>query len=140
MIAIILGSHGKFSKELLKSSEMILGKQENIGYVTLEPGESADDLVKKYEDLIKNLDIKEGLLFMVDLFGGSPFNAASRIAITSENIDIVTGVNLPMLLEVSVSRDFKSLDDIVRTAIDSGLDAIKSFKANFNDNDEEELE
>ena len=44
MIAIILGTHGKFSKELLKSSEMIFGKQENIEYAMLEPGESVDDL------------------------------------------------------------------------------------------------
>ncbi|MBU3114638.1 PTS sugar transporter subunit IIA [Clostridium lacusfryxellense] len=139
MIAIILGTHGKFSGELLKSSEMIFGKQENIGYVTLEVGESADDLVKKYENVIKKLDIKEGLLFMVDLFGGSPFNAASRIAITSDNIDIVTGVNLPMLLEVSISRESSNLNNIIKTAIDSGRDAIKSFKLNFNENVEEEL-
>jgi len=139
MIAIILGTHGKFSKELLKSSEMIFGKQENIEYAMLEPGESADDLVKKYENAIEKLDIKEGLLFMVDLFGGSPFNAASRIAITSDNIDIVTGVNLPMLLEVFTSRDFKSLDEVIRTAIDSGCESIKSFKLNFKDDVEEEL-
>ena len=139
MIAIILGTHGKFSKELLKSSEMIFGKQENIEYAMLEPGESADDLVKKYENAIARLDIKEGLLFMVDLFGGSPFNAASRIAITSDNIDIVTGVNLPMLLEVFTSRDFKSLDEVIRTGIDSGRESIKSFKVNFKDDVEEEL-
>ena len=139
MIAIILGTHGKFSEELLKSSEMICGKQENIEYVTFKPGEGADDLVKKYENAIEKLDLKEGLLFMVDLFGGSPFNAASRIAITSDNIDIVTGVNLPMLLEVSISRESNSLVEIVRTTIDSGRDSIKSFKLNFNDNVEEEL-
>ena len=46
---------------------------------------------------------------MVDLFGGSPFNAASRIAIKNDNIDIVTGVNLPMLLEVSISREYNSI-------------------------------
>jgi len=139
MIAIIIATHGKFSEELLKSSEMICGKQENTEYVTFIPGEGADDLVKKYENAIEKLDVKEGLLFMVDLFGGSPFNAASRIAITNDNIDIVTGVNLPMLLEVFVSRDFKSLDEVVTTAIDSGKESIKSFKLSFNDNVEEEL-
>jgi len=139
MIAIILGTHGKFSQELLRSSEMIFGKQENIECVTFETGESADDLVKKYEKAISKLDVDEGLLFMVDLFGGSPFNAASRIAINNKNIDIVTGANLPMLLEVFASRDSSSLDEVTSTAIDSGKNSIKSFKANFNENVEEEL-
>jgi len=139
MIAIIIGTHGKFSLELLKSSEMIFGKQENIEYVTFETGESADDLVKKYETAIEKLDVKDGLLFMVDLFGGSPFNAASRIAITSDNIDIVTGVNLPMLLEIFALRDFTSLDEVIRTSIDSGKESIKSFKLNYKDDVEEEL-
>ena len=139
MIAIILGTHGKFSLELLKSSEMIFGKQENIECITFETGESADDLVKKYEIAIEKLDIKEGLLFMVDLFGGSPFNAASRIAITKDDIDIVSGVNLPMLLEVFASRDFNTLDEVIKTALDSGKESMKSFKLNYKEDDEEEL-
>ncbi|MGV8980458.1 PTS sugar transporter subunit IIA [Clostridium sp.] len=139
MIAIILATHGKFSKELLKSSEMIFGKQENIECVTFEPGESADDLVKKYENEIEKLDVKSGLIFMVDLFGGSPFNAASRVAINNENIDIVSGVNLPMLLEVFNARDDKTLDEVVKIAVETGQYAIKSFKSNFNEDIEEEL-
>jgi len=139
MIAIILATHGKFSKELLKSSEMIFGKQENIECVTFEPGESPDDLVKKYENEIEKLDVKSGLIFMVDLFGGSPFNAASRIAINNDNIDIVSGVNLPMLLEVFTARDDKPLDEVINIAVESGRYAIKSFKSNFNEDVEEEL-
>jgi PTS system mannose-specific IIA component len=139
MIAIILATHGKFSKELLKSSEMIFGKQENIECVTFETGESADDLVKKYENEIEKLDMKSGLIFMVDLFGGSPFNAASRVAINNDNIDIVSGVNLPMLLEVFTARDDKPLDEVVKIAVESGRYAIKSFRSNFNQDVEEEL-
>ena len=139
MIAIILAAHGKFSKELLKSSEMIFGKQENIECVTFETGEGADDLVKKYENEIEKLDVKCGLIFMVDLFGGSPFNAASRVAVSNDNIDIVSGVNLPMLLEVFNAREDKTLDEVVKIAIESGRYGIKSFKSNFNEDIEEEL-
>ena len=100
MISVIIGTHGIFSEEILKSAEMIFGTQENVGSVTFKPGEGVDDLVEKYNKLISELDCKDGVLFMVDLFGGSPFNAASILAMKHDNMEIVTGVNLPMILEV----------------------------------------
>ena len=138
MVAIIVGTHGEFSREIVKSSEMIFGKQENIQYVTFNTGESTDDLVNKYEDVMKALDYEDGLLFMVDLFGGSPYNAASRVAVKEENIDIVTGVNLPMLLEVFAVRGSMKVDEVVNIAESAGGMGIKTFKANFV-NIEEEL-
>lgn len=138
MVAIIVGTHGEFSREIVKSSEMIFGKQENIQYVTFNPGESADDLINKYESIMEELDYKDGLLFMVDLFGGSPYNAASRVAVKEECIDIVTGVNLPMLLEVFAVRDSMSIKELVKVAETAGNMGIKSFKSNFV-NIEEEL-
>ena len=139
MIAIIVGTHGKFSAEIVRSSEMIFGSQENVGVVTFEPGEGADNLVQKFEEVMKNLDCSDGVLFMVDLFGGSPFNAASRIAINNENTDIVTGVSLPMLLEVYGSRSFLSLEELVETAQNAAKDAVKSFKSSIQYSCEEDL-
>lgn len=138
MVAIIVGTHGEFSREIVKSSEMIFGKQENIQYVTFNPGESADDLINKYESIMRELNYEDGLLFMVDLFGGSPYNAASRVAVKEEHIDIVTGVNLPMLLEVFAVRDSISVEELVKVAETAGNMGIKSFKSNFV-NIEEEL-
>ncbi|QLY78874.1 PTS sugar transporter subunit IIA [Clostridium intestinale] len=138
MVAIIVGTHGDFSREIVKSSEMIFGKQENIQYVTFNPGESADDLINKYESIMRELNYEDGLLFMVDLFGGSPYNAASRVAVKEEHIDIVTGVNLPMLLEVFAVRDSISVEELVKVAETAGNMGIKSFKSNFV-NIEEEL-
>lgn len=59
IIDIIVGTHGKFCLELLKSSEMTFTKQENIECVTFETEESADDLVKKYNMVINRLDVKD---------------------------------------------------------------------------------
>ncbi|MBC2580217.1 PTS sugar transporter subunit IIA [Clostridium sp. DJ247] len=137
MIAVIVGTHGEFSREIVNSSEMIFGKQDNLKYVTFNPGESADDLVDKYRYMMEDLDYADGLIFMVDIFGGSPYNAASRIAVDNENMDIVTGVNLPMLLEVFASRDSLSLVELVNLAETAGSSGIKSFKSNFNDIEEE---
>jgi PTS system mannose-specific IIA component/PTS system mannose-specific IIB component len=117
---------------------MIFGSQENVGSVTFNPGEGIDSLVEKYNNLINRLDSKEGVLFMVDLFGGSPFNAASIIAMKNENMEIVTGVNLPMILEVLGSREFLNLQELVQIALNSGKDAIKILTKNA-EIDEEEL-
>lgn len=139
MVAIIVGSHGNFSKELVKSGEMICGIQENVGYVTFQTGESADGLVGKYEEVLAKLDCKDGVLFMVDLFGGSPYNAASRIAINNDNMDIISGVNLPMYLEISQAMSFSTVSELVDTALSTTIDTIKSFRKSMENIEMEEL-
>lgn len=141
MVAIIIGTHGSFSEEILKSSEMIFGKQKNVSTVTFKPGEGPDNLIAKYKTELEKLDCKDGVLFLVDLFGGSPFNAASRIVAENENMDIVTGINLPMLLEVYGARDFSSVEELVGISKHSGNEGIKSLNEVFSkqDNDDDEL-
>lgn len=139
MISVIVGTHGMFSEEILKSAEMIFGGQENVASVTFKPGEGVDNLVEKYNKVINDLDSKDGVLFMVDLFGGSPFNAASIIAMRHENMEIVTGVNLPMILEVLGSREFSSLSELLEIAENSGKDAIKVLNKNLEEDLEDEL-
>lgn len=139
MVAIVVGAHGNFAKELVKSGEMICGIQENVGYITFQTGESADGLVGKYEEVLAKLDCKDGVLFMVDLFGGSPYNAASRIAISNDKMDIVTGVNLPMYLEISQAMSFSTVNELVETALSTTIDTIKSFRKSMENIEMEEL-
>jgi len=139
MISVIIGTHGMFSEEILKSAEMIFGTQENVGTVTFKPGEGVDNLVEKYNKLINELDCTDGVLFMVDLFGGSPFNAASIIAMKHDNIEIVAGVNLPMILETLGSRDFSSLSELLAIAENSGKEAIRVLTKNIQTDIEDEM-
>ena len=139
MISVIIGTHGMFSEEILKSAEMIFGNQENVGTVTFKPGEGVDNLVEKYNKLINELDCTDGVLFMVDLFGGSPFNAASIIAMKHDNIEIVAGVNLPMILETLGSRDFSSLSELLAIAENSGKEAIRVLTKNIETDIEDEI-
>ena len=127
MVALIIGTHGMFSEELVKSAEMIFVNQENVGYVTFIPGEGTEDLISKYNQVITNLDCSDGILFMVDLFAGSPFNAASMLAIKNDNMEIITGVNLPMLLEVFGNREFSTLPQLLEIAEESGKESIKKL-------------
>ena len=139
MISVIISTHGMFSEEILKSAEMIFGNQENVGTVTFKPGEGVDNLIEKYNKLINELDCTDGVLFMVDLFGGSPFNAASIIAMKHDNMEIVAGVNLPMILETLGSRDFSSLSELLAIAENSGKEAIRVLTKNIETDIEDEM-
>ena len=142
MFAILVGTHGRFSEELVKSCEMICGEQKNVRAVTLVPGEGPDDVVKKYEAAIKELDCTDGVLFLNDLFGGSPYNAACRLVISNESYGIVTGVNLPMLIEMCSLQmmDDKSLtiQDIMAKAVEAGKSGFQVFHASQIAEDEED--
>lgn len=139
-VAIVIGTHGASAEQLLCSTEMIIGEQSNVGFIDFMPGENADTLVDKLNEEAQQLDTSEGLLFLVDLFGGSPFNAASRIVIEDENADVVTGVSIPMLLETFSMRPSQTLVELVQTAITSGQFGIKSLKESLSGAAEEENE
>lgn len=128
MTHLIVATHGKFSQEIVNSAAMVFGEDENTHVVTFLPGEGGDDLVAKYHAIIATLPENEPVLFLVDLFGGSPYNAAARVAAERENTDIVTGISLPMLLETLDAKDSASLAELVETAKEVGVQAVRSFR------------
>jgi len=128
MTHIIVATHGKFSEEIVNSAAMVYGEDENCHVVTFLPGEGGEHLVEKYNAIIATLPGNEPVLFLVDLFGGSPYNAAARVASGRDNTDIVTGISLPMLLEVLDAKDGSSLPELVETAKEVGVAAVKSFR------------
>lgn len=138
MVSLIIGTHGSFSRELINSAELIYGKLENVSYITFFPGEGQKDLIDKYNTIINKLDKNSEALFLVDLFGGSPFNAASMLSIDNVNMDVVTGVNLPMLLEVYSNIDNSSLEELVSIAVNSAQKSICSLKKSIDLNREDD--
>lgn len=128
-IAIVIGTHGWVAEALLKTIEMLLGKQDNIGCIDFLPGENTEILIEKYQAQLSKLDTSKGALFLVDTWGGSPFNAASRIVVNKPNHDVITGVNIPMLIEALMKRDENpSLDDLMKISVEVGREEIKTFK------------
>lgn len=138
MVSLIIGTHGSFSRELINSAELIYGKLENVSYITFFPGEGQKDLIDKYNTIINKLDKNSEALFLVDLFGGSPFNAASMLSIDNVNMDVVTGVNLPMLLEVYSNIDNSSLEELVSITVNSAQKSICSLKKSIDLNREDD--
>jgi PTS system mannose-specific IIB component len=129
-IAIVIGTHGWAAEQLLKTAEMLLGEQENVGWIDFVPGENAETLIEKYNAQLEKLDTSKGVLFLVDTWGGSPFNAASRIVVDKEHYEVIAGVNIPMLVETLMARDDNpSFDELVSVAAETGREGVKALKA-----------
>ena len=128
-IAIVIGTHGWAAEQLLKTSEMLLGEQGNVGWIDFVPGENADTLIEKYTARLTELDTSEGVLFLVDTWGGSPFNAASRIVVDKENYEVIAGVNVPMLVETFMARDDNpTFAELVALALETGREGVRALK------------
>lgn len=129
MVGILLVTHGKFSEEILKSAELIVGKQEKILTLGLQHGDSVEMLGDKVKESIETLEDGDGVLVLVDLMGGSPYNvvALNSSKLSDINFRCITGVNLPMLLEAITMREIYELDDLANHCIETGLTGIKEL-------------
>lgn len=127
MVGIILASHGEFAKGILQSGTMIFGEQENVQAVTLLPSEGPDDYKAKLKDAIASFESQDEVLFLVDLWGGTPFNQASSLF--EEHKDkwaIVAGMNLPMVLEAFGSRfSMESAQEIAANILKTSREGVQ---------------
>ena len=128
-IAVVITTHGHAAKALLATAEMIIGAQENVRCVDFVPGENGEVLAGKIRAAAAELDTSQGLLLLVDLWGGTPFNASSGIAHDDANTEVVTGVNVPMLVSVLMEReDVNDLTELAALALREGADGVKALK------------
>ena len=127
MVGIILASHGQFAEGILQSGSMIFGEQENVKAVILKPSEGPDDLRAKLEEAVASFDNQDEVLFLVDLWGGTPFNQSNTLF--EEHKDkwaIVSGLNLPLLIEAYASRfSMESAHEIAAHIIETAKDGVK---------------
>lgn len=128
MVGIILASHGAFAEGIYQSGSMIFGEQENVKAVTLMPNEGPDDVRAKMQAAIESFDDQNEVLFLVDLWGGTPFNQANNLV--GENPDkpwaIVSGMNLPMVIEAYSARfSMDKAQDIAASILQSAKDGVR---------------
>ncbi len=127
MVGIILASHGNLAKGIFDSSKMIFGRQKNVQTVTLLSNEGPKDVKSKFEKAISSFDNKKEVLILIDLWGGTPFNQANSLfAKHKESWAIVTGMNLPMVIEAYGSRlSMNSAQKIAEHILQAGKNGIK---------------
>lgn len=134
---VIAVSHGSYSKGLVESTQMLVGEQENLVAYGLFPEQTVATLTEKLEAEIQNTKEGEEILFVSDLFHGSPFNA---IVSLMEHHDIyhVTGINLPLMVEVMMGRYAgKSAEEICAGFLEAAPGTVKDVRKLFEEVDEE---
>ena len=126
MVGIIIASHGEFAAGIKQSGSMIFGEQEKVESVVFMPSEGPDDLQRKLQEAIAKVDSEE-ILFLVDLWGGSPFNQANELFEEApEHRAIVAGLNLPMLIEAYASRfSMNTAHEIAQAIAPTAIDGVK---------------
>lgn len=104
--ALILASHGTFAQGAAEAAQMIVGQQDNMGILSVTEDKDLAACIAELEEILAGLDTAQGVLVLVDMFGGTPCNAASNLLLQSEvPMELLAGFNLPVLLEVCSSRE-----------------------------------
>ncbi len=125
MIQIIVITHGKLAREFVHTTELIVGKQKDLNSVCLEMHEGIEDLTRKLTAVIKPDEKgRECCLVLVDMFGGTPSNVALALTHDFPNLKVVTGVNLPVLIEAVTHRALMNLEQLTEFVRDKGKKAI----------------
>ncbi len=119
MIGLVLVTHGQLAKEFVAALEHVVGPQNNIATICIGPDDDMDKHCEEILKSIRDLDDGSGVVLMTDMFGGTPSNLAISF-MDQANVEVVAGVNLPMLIKFISVRDSESLVDAVTSAQDSG--------------------
>lgn len=100
MIGVLIVTHGNLGHELIRAAEMIKGEVRGVIPISLDAKTGMEDIKKELTSAIKKADLGDGVLIMTDLFGGTPSNISLSF-LKEKQVEVVTGVNLPMLLKIS---------------------------------------
>lgn len=130
-IGIVIASHGEFAAGIKQSGSMIFGEQEKVQAVTFMPNEGPDDLRAKIEAAIATFDAEDEVLVLADLWSGSPFNQASAVmgANPERKVAIITGLNLPMLIQAYTERMMDASAGVEQVAANLIKEAKAGIKA-----------
>ncbi len=123
MIGLILVTHGRLADELVSAMQHVVGKQEAVETICIEPD---DDMELRRQDIaeaIARVDSGEGTIILTDLFGGTPSNLAISL-MHAGTVEVIAGINLPMLIRLAKARTCMSVRDAVNAARDAGRNYI----------------
>ncbi|GMR24707.1 MAG: PTS sugar transporter subunit IIA [Acidobacteriota bacterium] len=117
MIGIVVVTHGQLARELVAAAEMIIGEIPNVTAVSIGWHDSPDDAQREIEGAIARTDSGKGTVVLTDMFGGTPSNL-SMTFLEKGRVEVVTGVNLPMLIRLASLREEEG-DDLLELATEA---------------------
>ena len=130
MVGILVVSHGRLAEALISSVEFLVGNLHRIRGVSIWPKDQEKEVKDRIQKKMAEVNDGEGVVILTDILGGTPTNL-SLSCFENEKVEVVTGVNLPMLLTLSSYRKGKSLEEIGRLAKKSGRRSIILAKKLF---------
>jgi PTS system mannose-specific IIA component len=120
MIGVLVITHSNLGNELIKAAELIRGPLKGIVPISVEETKGIEDLKKEISTAIKKLDQGQGILILTDLFGGTPSNISLSF-MKEGKVEVITGVNLPMLVKLPDIQEDVSLAKIAQNLRDYGI-------------------
>jgi PTS system mannose-specific IIA component len=119
MVGVVLATHGRLAEEILRAAEGICGPFENCRAITLSATSAIEDAREVLAGAIEEVEQGQGVLVLTDMFGGTPSNLA--LTFLDDHVEVVTGVNLPMLLKLTTARaEGTTLEALARTIATHG--------------------
>lgn len=131
MIGGIIVSHGKLAEELLNALNIILGEVVNIDAISIGWYNDVEESKKKISQSLKTVNQKNGVLIFTDMFGGTPSNLSFSF-IKDNHVEIITGVNLPMLIKFASLQRSSNLKDVAKKVVEQGRKNIHLASALLN--------
>lgn len=119
MIGMVLVTHGRLAAEFIAALEHVVGPQKNIRAVSIGPDDDMEHRRKDILDGIAKVDDGDGVVLLTDMFGGTPSNLAISV-MEKANVEVVAGINLPMLIKLAGLREDTSLEVAVTAAQEAG--------------------
>jgi PTS system mannose-specific IIA component len=121
MIGVVVATHGKLAEELIRTAEAVVGKIEQIAPVSIVA--AAPDVRGDLKAAIQKVDQGEGVLLLTDIYGGSPTNLCLSF-LTERQVEVVTGVNLPMLLQLPGARAKGGIAQVAQKLVEAGQKSV----------------
>jgi len=119
MIGLVIVTHGRLAEELIRALEHVVGRQTNITAVCIGPDDDMEERRALILDSVANAEEGNGVVLLTDMFGGTPSNLAISI-MDKANVEVIAGVNLPMLIKLASVRQTESLEEAAQSAQEAG--------------------
>jgi PTS system mannose-specific IIA component len=119
MIGMVIVTHGRLAEELIAALEHVVGKQANITPVCIGPEDDMEQRRTLILDCVAAVEEGNGVVLLTDMFGGTPSNLAISV-MDKANVEVIAGVNLPMLIKLVSVRQTESLEEAAQSAQEAG--------------------
>ena len=123
MIGMVLVTHGRLAEEFVAAPEHVVGEQEALRAICIGPDDDMEQRRAEILDAVKDVDQGQGVILLTDMFGGTPSNLAISI-LDKGNVEVIAGINLPMLIKLASVRRSGTLAEAVDAAQESGREYI----------------